>query len=86
MQGLGPGPLSAWLAYKMETLWILSAMGYTEPGSECMGCWGDTNQGQRGLRSSLWNRVQEKEINVRDKHLCVQRIAAGEEDLGRSTV
>lgn len=86
MQGLVPGSLSARRAHKMETLWILSAMGYTEPGSECMGCWGDTNQGQRALRSSLWDRVQGKEINIRDKHLRVQRIAAGEEDRGRGTV
>ena len=80
------GSLSARRDYKLETLWILSAMGCTEPGSECMGCWGDTNQGQRGLRSSLWNRVRGKEINIRNKHLCVQRIAAGEEALGRSSV
>lgn len=32
----------------------------------------DTNQGHMKFEVELWNRVQGKEINVRDKH-CVSR-------------
>lgn len=62
-------------------LWLLSAVGQTEPGCERTGHWGLLTRGARAEDNAVLGRVcrtgsGRREINIRDKHLCVQRIAA----------
>lgn len=60
----------------MEVLWLLSAVGQTEPGCEGMGPWGLLTHGARAEDNAVLGQVcrtgsRGREINIRDKHLCL---------------